>query len=107
MKVINIRNAKNTIDEVYIGRPRGRVVFHFGNPFTHLNYGTATVKVNSREEAVQAFKEWLDGTKWQEIEPQRRQWILDNIDTLRGKTLVCFCKPKSCHGDVIKERLGE
>ena len=29
------------------------------------------------------------------------------IELLRGKTLVCFCKPKPCHGDVYLEMLGE
>jgi hypothetical protein len=42
---------------------------------------------------------------------QYRQWFLGRIredaefraatETLRGKRLGCFCKPKLCHGDVI------
>ena len=27
---------------------------------------------------------------------RRRVWELE------GKTLVCFCSPKACHGDVLK-----
>jgi len=29
------------------------------------------------------------------------------VEGLRGKTLACFCKPKSCHGDVIISYLNE
>ena len=28
-------------------------------------------------------------------------------DELKGKTLGCFCKPKSCHGDVLVELANE
>ena len=29
------------------------------------------------------------------------------VHTLYGKTLVCFCKPHPCHGDIIAEYLEE
>lgn len=29
-----------------------------------------------------------------------------DIEALRGKTLVCWCKPKDCHGDVLVELLA-
>lgn len=29
------------------------------------------------------------------------------LEPLRGKHLVCFCKPAACHGDVILRMLGE
>jgi len=28
---------------------------------------------------------------------------LNRIYNLKEVNLVCFCKPKSCHGDIIKE----
>ena len=28
------------------------------------------------------------------------------VERLRGQTLGCFCKPKPCHGDVIKQYLN-
>ena len=33
--------------------------------------------------------------------------ILPNLDVepLRGKDLVCFCKPERCHGDAIMAKL--
>ena len=77
---------------------------HFGNPFSHLPGTLAGILVGSRDEAVQAFGEWLDGTAWQEVEPARRLWILENIESLRGKELVCFCAPLLCHGSILAAR---
>ena len=30
-----------------------------------------------------------------------------NLEELRGKTLVCWCSPKACHGDILLELLNE
>jgi hypothetical protein len=89
--------------DIYIGR-RHNNHRHYGNPFTHLVGDTlAKVQVASREYAIQAFREWLSGTNWTDIEPNRREWILANLKELKGKTLGCWCKPLDCHGDVLKE----
>lgn len=88
---------------VYIGRKREGM--HFGNPFSARPMSLAEVKVGSREESIDAFRDWLDGQAHQEVEPERRKWILDNMWRLKGKTLVCFCHPKDCHGDVYRVRL--
>lgn len=67
---------------------------HFGNPFSHLATGTTTaqVKVPTVREAVQDFEMWLRGTAWEDVEPERRQWILDKINSgeLDGKPLVYY-----------------
>jgi len=93
--------------DVYIGRlPRG---FHYGNPFTHRSgksMGHAEVLVDTREEAVAAYRDWLLGDKHKDVDPERRMWILQNMDALMGKRLGCFCKPKACHGDVLIEMMG-
>jgi hypothetical protein len=85
---------------VYIGRKRNGM--HFGNPFSARPMSIAEVKVGSREESIEAFRQWLGGHEYQEVEPERRQWIKDNMWKLKGKTLVCFCHPKECHGDVYR-----
>ena len=49
--------------------------------------------VKTRKEAVQKFEEWIlygDG-----------KYLLDDIHELKDKRLGCWCKPKSCHGDVL------
>jgi hypothetical protein len=99
----NVVHCQKSKYDVYIGRSRN-TDSHYGNPFSHLDDTLASVKVDTREEAVGAFRSWLSGTDYKEIEPSRREWILSNIPTLKGKTLGCWClKGKACHGDVLKE----
>lgn len=86
--------------DVYIGRGQGSI---FGNPFTHKEGTQAAVVVGSRAEAIQAFRDWLAGVAWQDVEPERRQAILDAIPSLKGKVLGCWCAPLACHGDVLVE----
>lgn len=90
---------------VYIGRPprytqdyrRGR---HFGNPFSFQPVDDCII-VPDREAAVKAHADWLEGTAWKEVEPERRIWILKRIlqGVLWHKGLVCWCSPLLCHGD--------
>lgn len=63
---------------------------NFGNPFSEAGYG-GTIKVASIGKAVIAYKEWLLGdAKYQEVKPQQRDWILDQINQgkLDGATLL-------------------
>jgi len=94
--VVNVHHKKEY--DVYIGR-RGYGM-HFGNPFTHLNV-PGTVRVVSWMDAVVAFKRWLSGSAYGEVEPERRVWILQNVCLLKGKRLGCFCSPQLCHGDIL------
>jgi len=91
--------AEGTSDEVYIGRKRTGM--HWGNPYTHREGDTlATIKVDSCEEAVRRFDLWLQGEIDHDLEPERRQWIIEHTHELKGKKLMCYgCKP--CHGDVL------
>jgi len=85
--------------DVYIGRPRSGQPWNFGNPFRVGRDGI-------RGECVEMFRTWLETGDAQgspDATPERRQWILDNIHTLRGKRLGCFCKPRACHGDVLAD----
>lgn len=55
--------------------------FHFGNPFSHnSNWGIVTGN-GTISDAVKAFDAWLGGTAYQDVEPERRQWILDMISS--------------------------
>lgn len=69
---------------------------HFGNPFTHLESevrsGRASVSTKNVQEAVQNFEQWLRGEAFQDIEPERRQWILDQINSgvLAGRPIVYY-----------------
>lgn len=91
--------------DVYIGR-KWDTKMHYGNPFTHMSSNMpGIVKVESREDAVRCFGDWLLGIAFQDVDPERRQWIISNLPGLRGKVLGCFCHPKACHGHVYKQIL--
>ena len=55
--------------------------FHFGNPFSHNPNWGIVVGDGTIEDAVKAFDSWLAGTEHQDVEPERRQWILDMINS--------------------------
>jgi hypothetical protein len=100
--VVNIRTKKCT---TYIGRSNDSM--HFGNPFGIKKSKFSVIAVGSLSEALMAFNDWLDGSRFSDVEPERRRWILDNLETLRNQTLGCFCKPSACHGDIYRVKLGE
>ena len=52
---------------------------HFGNPWSEGGYA-GTIKAKSVPEAAQNYKDWLLGTKFQEVKPEQRNWILDQIN---------------------------
>jgi hypothetical protein len=65
---------------VFIGRPS-----KWGNPFVIGKDGT-------RDEVINKYRKWIlsQPLKIEEIKKE-----------LSGKHLVCFCTPKTCHGDVL------
>lgn len=89
----------------YIGRPSV-----LGNPFTHLQTRTlAETVVKSREEAVAFYEMWLRKQLQKKDNPQikelrRLQKILQEKGSL---TLICYCSPLKCHGDVLAHILLE
>lgn len=76
--------------DVYIGR--GSV---WGNDYSHLPETKASHKVDTRDEAVECYRDQL----WDSI--CSGKITIDMLKSLNGKRLGCFCKPKSCHGDII------
>jgi hypothetical protein len=85
-----VLNARDTgihvINSVYCGRPS-----KFGNQ----------------------FKTGVDGTR-SEVIQLHREWFLNNPAMLlaakvelKGKNLICWCAPKSCHCDIILKVANE
>ena len=72
--------------DVYIGRGS-----RWGNPYSHKEGTLAEHVVGSRTEAIQKFEEYL----------LSNQDLMSSLEELKGKTLGCWCKPKSCHGDIL------
>ena len=77
-RVHNKHHGSAPSDAVYIGRGSS-----WGNPFVIGQHGT-------RGEVIALFKD--------RVLPQ-----LD-VSALKGKHLVCFCKPAACHGDLLFEK---
>lgn len=66
----------------------------WGSPFSNKPYSSAKYKVNSREESIEAHKEWLMNGEG--------QYLLEDLHELKGKTLGCVCKKnQTCHGDIL------
>jgi hypothetical protein len=87
MKTLVVHCKKSEFD-VYVGRPS-----IWGNPFSHLPNTLAQYKVNTREEAIEKYREWI----------QTRPKLLKQLYKLKGKILGCYCAPLACHGDVLAE----
>jgi hypothetical protein len=66
----------------------------FGNPYEMKNRSNAERERVIEEFAKYFFKELKESLLFQ-----------SQVHALKGKTLGCWCKPKACHGDVIKEYL--
>lgn len=98
MKVINIKDAplgwEDDSNYVYIGRSGKGRSGYFGNP---IKLKTGQPKGST----LQEYSDWLD-VKVKD-DPEFRERLL----SLKGKTLVCFCKPGPCHGDVILQKINE
>ena len=88
--VVHVKEQiKYSDNYVYIGRPT-----KWGNPFTHLRTNTkAEFVVATREEAIAKYENYLLG----------RQDLIDSLHELKGKMLGYWCKPSSCHGDILKK----
>jgi hypothetical protein len=67
----------------------------WGNPFSHKEGTKATRVVESRAEAIRQYRRWL----WIEVGDGRI--TVEDLASLHGKTLGCWCKPDLCHGDVL------
>ena len=67
--------------DIFIGRGS-----KWGNPFVIGEDG-------NRKEVIQKYKKML----------LQNKKLLKDINELKDKTLGCWCKPKACHGDILKE----
>lgn len=88
-RVYNKKKGDAPPGAVFIGRGSP-----WGNEWSHLSYGKATYKVATREEAIRCHREWLMS------DPEMLARVKKE---LKGKDLVCYCAPLSCHGDTLLE----
>ena len=89
IKVVNKRSwVKDNAEivEVYIGRPSV-----LGNPYK-----------GERSQVIAQYRTWL----WNEINKKSQVLTellrLKEIAEVADIALICWCAPKPCHGDIIK-----
>jgi len=75
--------------DVYIGRPS-----FWGNPYSHLINSKTPYKVETRLDAIKAFRYMVNS------DPDYIKLVKFH---LKGKVLGCWCHPKPCHGDVLAQ----
>jgi hypothetical protein len=96
-RVVNLYKDKYN---VYIGRKGKGKDGYFGNPvaigspcpicrITHTRAG----------DTIGCYRKYFYRRLEDDIQ------FRAEVEALKGKVLGCFCKPKPCHGDVIKEYL--
>ena len=69
--------------DVYIGRGS-----KWGNPYVIGKHG-------NRDEVIAKYREHLRS------QVRSGEVTVNDLKSLNGKRLGCFCRPKACHGDVI------
>ena len=93
-RVVNIKretefkDLKSTPKYEYIGRGS-----YWGNPYSMYDEG------ESREEVIRKYEYDFQYDKF----PNKNK---SDVLKLAGKRLGCFCKPQSCHGDILADYLN-
>jgi hypothetical protein len=101
MLKIQVGNIKLGDQGVYIGRPNKD---RPGSPLANPEY---LAKEEDRAKNIAGYKVWL----WAKIQARDPKvmaelWrLLGLARRPEGVTLLCWCVPKQCHGDVIKAAL--
>ena len=84
--VYNKHHKNAPVNAVYIGRGSP-----WGNPFVIGQDGDRATVIRKYEAEIRALPENITIIK----------------QHLKGKDLVCFCKPQACHGDILLQIANE
>jgi hypothetical protein len=79
--------------DVYVARPS-----KFGNPYSHKEGTAASYVVETREDAIRLYEEWIRS---------QPELMAAAKKELRGKVLSCWCSPLACHADVLLKIANE
>ena len=79
--LLNARDCLHGPDDVWIDRRSA-----FGNRFRIGSDGT-------REEVIAKHRDWLMADE--------QAAFRESLEVLRGKRLICWCRPLPCHGETI------
>ena len=93
-RVVNLHKSPY---DVYIGRAGRGQSGYFGNPIKVGEPCPVCGKRHSRAATLVCYRQYL--MRRVQSDPLFKERIM----ALHGKTLGCFCKPKTCHGDILAE----
>lgn len=99
LNVVNKRNhvAKAGTVDVYCGR--GSVL---GNPYTHKEGTKAQFIMESRDEAVEAYRGYFEQQMMHNSEFLMEMRRIYRLARKQEVNLVCYCSPLKCHCNVIR-----
>ena len=80
----------------YIGRAVDGRDGYFANPFLLTNPKEDT----ERAIGIEAYRQYFT------YKMKTDTLFRGRVEQLQGKILVCYCKPKACHGDILVEYLN-
>lgn len=96
-----VHNLRFEAYDAYIGRPGYSQDGYYGNPITRGNQCLVCNEIHTKPgDTIDCFRTYFFLRIAEDEEFRAR------VDSLRGKRLGCFCKPRPCHGDVIAEYLN-
>ena len=100
--ILNVKNKRTHIPEagkvdVYCGR--GSIL---GNPYTHKQGTKAQFIMESRDEAVDAYRDYFKTQMETNAEFLNEMRRIYRIARKSEVNLVCYCAPLRCHCSVIK-----
>ena len=106
VKVAHIRPKYNNLkcwtedpNNVYIGR--GGIVFIDGERFPKkASIWANPYKDKDRKLSLKKYEEYI-------LDKIEKEDLYDSLRELKGKNLGCWCKPESCHGDVLVSIINE
>lgn len=87
-KVHNRHHRTAPADAVYIGRGSP-----WGNPFRIGDFWRERGRNMTREDVIERYRIHVLPTL--------------NLAPLKGKHLLCYCKPAACHGDLLLKSANE
>jgi len=90
--MITVASKRTGATGEYIGRPSV-----LGNPFMVKPHGPY-----ERGETIELYRKWLNDQIHENESVVKELQRLCDLDREGDLTLVCWCAPLPCHGDVVK-----
>ncbi len=108
---INTKQAAKKNEGIYVMRPNKNdniphinETQNFGNPWSHGGY-QGTIKTKTIQEAANNYEQWLNGTGFKNIQQEKRNWIIKQINNglFDNKNLLYFKGGYKSHADILLE----